>query len=299
MTRGVRERIVRFDVRQSLAGILSTSRDARERAPCVVLVNAGIVHRVGPNRLYVDIARALAAQGYTVLRFDLSGLGDSEGAAGGVSLSESAIADIKAAMEYLEQSRKATTFLIGGLCSGANYSMLASFADARVVGVLMIDPTVARTRYSTLVHLGRRLRHAATWGALLTLRHPVWRRSIGRLRNLAVVQAANAQSGRRALAQTGRDDSTGVRTLLEQAIARGVQLMLVFTGGVNHVYNYRNQLFDLLPGFDFRQQLRLEYMPETDHSVSDGASRAKLMQSIGEWMAESFDCPAAYKEEAS
>ena len=299
MTRGVRERIVRFDVRQGLVGILSTTRDARERAPCVVLVNAGIVHRVGPNRLYVDIARTLAAQGYTVLRFDLSGLCDSEVAPGGVSLNESAIADVKAAMEYLERSRKATTFLIGGLCSGANYSMLASFADARVVGVLMIDPTVARTRYSKLVHLGRRLRHAATWSALLTLRHPIWRRSIGRLRNLAVVRAANAQSGHQAPMEPGQHDSTEVRALLEQVIARGVQLMMVFTGGVNHVYNYRNQLFDLLPGFDFGQQLRLEYMPETDHSVSDGASRAKLMQSIGEWMAESFVSPVAYKEEAS
>ena len=39
----------------------------------IVLVSAGLVHRVGPNRLYVRLARRLAATGCPVLRFDLSG----------------------------------------------------------------------------------------------------------------------------------------------------------------------------------------------------------------------------------
>ena len=112
----------------------------------------------------------------------------------------------------------------------------------------------------------------------------MWRRSLTYLRSTAVVQAANGQSGQRTQREPEQPSEWQVRASLEQVIERGVQLMLVFTGGVNHVYNYRNQLFDLLPGFDFRDQLRLEFMPETDHTVSDCASRAKLLQAIGEWM---------------
>ena len=64
--------------------------------------------------------------------------------------------------------------------------------------------------------------------------------------------------------------------------------MLVFTGGVNQVYNYRDQLFDLLPGLDFRDQLRLDFMPDTDHTAGDGPGRAKLLRAIGEWMQHCF-----------
>jgi dienelactone hydrolase len=294
VTAAIRERVVRFGPQQSLAGILTAPREARHEAPHVVLVNAGIVHRVGPNRLYVEIARRLAALGYPVLRFDLSGLGDSDAIAEGASLSESAVTDIRTALDFLESSRKAASFILCGLCSGANHSMLATFVDARVAGALLIDPTTTRTRRSELVHIGRRLRHVATWGALLTLRHPAWRRSLGRLRSRAVVQAANGQSAQHALpdAQHAAQPQE-IRASLQHVIDRGVHLMLVFTGGVNHVYNYREQLFDLLPGLDFREQLRLEFMPETDHTVSDMASRARLLEAIGEWTVDAF--PAAVR----
>lgn len=285
---GTRERVVRFGAGQGLAGILSTPRVARPGAPYVVFVNAGIIHRVGPNRLYVDLARALAALGYPVLRFDLAGLGDSAVGTGGASLSESAVADVRAALDHLASARQATAFVVAGLCSGANYTLLSAFADTRVVGTLVIDPTVMRTRKSQLVHLARRLRHAGTWGALLTLRHPAWRRSLERLRSASVADAVAGQSTQRARLQGQTPSPAEVRASLARLVERGVQLMFVFTGGVNHVYNYRGQLFDLLPGFDFRQQLRLEFMPDTDHTVSDRPSRAALIGAVSDWMTHGF-----------
>ena len=50
----------------------------------------------------------------------------------------------------------------------------------------------------------------------------------------------------------------------------------------------RNQLFDLLPGVDFRQQLRLEHFPETDHVVSGGPGRTRLLDAMAEWMTQKF-----------
>jgi pimeloyl-ACP methyl ester carboxylesterase len=290
MMAGVRERVVRFGPQQSLVGILTSSKGAPSDLPHVVFVNAGIIHRVGPNRLYVDMARAVAALGYPVLRFDLAGLGDSDANLGGGSLLDSAIHDVRGAMDHLVETRQASEFLVFGLCSGANYAVLTAFVDPRVVGLMLIDPTVARTRRSAMVHVVRRLRNMSTLRELILLRHPVFRRSLGSRSNAAmsVMQAAEGQSGQRADVVVPDMGEAGVRAAMTQLIDRGVHMMIVFTGGVNHVYNYYGQLFDLLPGIDFRQQLKLEYMPETDHTVSDVSGRARFITSLSEWLQRAF-----------
>ncbi len=290
MNSGIRERVVRFGPKHSLVGILTTSKAAATELPHIVVINAGIVHRVGPNRLYVDMARSIAVLGYPVLRFDLAGLGDSDAVGGGASLVESAIHDVQHAMDHLAQTRQATQFLVFGLCSGANYAMATAFTDARVIGVMLIDPTVARTKRSLMVHAMRRLSHVSTLRELVLFRHPVFHRALGRGRSAAfsVAQAAEGQSAQRASAGMARSSAAEVRSALEALIARGLRMMLVFTGGVNHVYNYRDQLFDLLPGLDFRGQLKLQYMPDTDHTVSDAPARARLFASVRTWLTESF-----------
>ncbi len=284
--RDLRERVVRFGPADGLAGILTTHRNTSDSLPCVVLINAGIVHRVGPERLYVDLARSLAQRGYRVLRFDLSGLGDSEAMSGNHTLEESAFQDILAAMNFLAATRGATRFVLSGLCSGANYSLLASFRDARVVGALLIDPTVERTRRGMAVHIARRLFNLSTLRDLLTFRHSVYRTGVGGgPRSVVVAQAAAGQSGQRAErpAQPAHANPY-ILSSLNDALGRGLQLMMVFTGGVNHVYNYERQLYDLMPSVNFRDQLRLIYMPDTDHTVSDTVGRRRLMDSAGEWL---------------
>ncbi|HEY4303065.1 MAG TPA: alpha/beta fold hydrolase [Gemmatimonadaceae bacterium] len=291
MSGSSRERVVRFGRDQSLMGILTTPREARPGAPYVVIINAGIVHRVGPNRIYVDVARTLAAQGFSVLRFDLSGLGDSEPMATAASLGDAAVADVRAAFDFLQTSRQATRFIISGLCLGANYSFLAALADDRVSGVMVLDPTVPRTARGRLVHLRRRVMHLATLREVVTLRHPVWRRGLERLRQVAVPEFALPWGDQRVGIEKLPERSVAQKAL-QELVDRHVQLMFVFTGGVNHVYNYRDQLFDLLPGLEFRKQLRLEYMPTTDHAVSDRASRTTLLEAIGDWATTTFPAGA-------
>lgn len=295
----LRERVVRFGPADGLAGILTTNRDAQGELPHVVIVNAGIIHRVGPNRLYVDLARTMAMHGYPVLRFDLAGLGDSDVMTGGASLAESALQDVSAAFDHLGATRGATSFVIVGLCSGANYAVMTAFSEPRVIGALLVDPTVARTGRSAMIHIGRRLRNLSTLRSLLTLRHPVFRRSLGGMRSVAVAQAAAGQSGQRAErdVQPATSNST-IRAAMQQLIDRGVHLMMVFTGGVNHVYNYEGQLYDLLPGLSFRNQLKLLYMPETDHTVSDVTGRQKLLTETGKWLQSVFPSGSAVTSDA-
>jgi alpha/beta superfamily hydrolase len=281
----IRERVVRFGPDNGLAGILTTHRNTVDGLPCVVLVNAGIVHRVGPDRLYVDLARSLAIQGYKVLRFDLAGLGDSEAMTGTHSLEESAVQDILSAVNFLASTRGVTRFVLAGLCSGANYSLLASFREPRVVGALLIDPTVERTKRSYAVHIARRLFNLSTLRDLFTFRHTVYRYGLGGPRSVVVAHAAAGQSGQRAErpAQPAHANAY-ILTSLNEVLSRGIQLMMVFTGGVNHVYNYERQIYDLLPNVRFGDQLRLMYMPDTDHTVSDAVGRRRLQDAAGAWM---------------
>lgn len=288
-----RERIMRFGPDQRLVGILSAPSETRPGAPHVVFVNAGIVHRVGPNRLYVDLARKLAARGFPVLRFDLSGLGDSASLSTSASVADAAVTDVQSAFNALESSRQAKRFIVAGLCLGANYSFLTATADDRVAGVLAVDPTVARTPRGRLVHLGRRALHLATLRELVSLRHPIWRRSMARLRDAAPELAADQGARPGAGAQSSMPTRASAEAEMQRLIDRGVRLMVVFTGGVNNVYNYREQLFDLLPGLNFRDRLQLEYMPDTDHSVSDRASRATLLAAAESWASAAFPAEAA------
>jgi hypothetical protein len=51
-------------------------RNAQE-LPVFVFLSAGLLHRVGPYRLHVRLVRALAQMGFSSLRVDLAGTGDS------------------------------------------------------------------------------------------------------------------------------------------------------------------------------------------------------------------------------
>ncbi len=72
------ERPVLLGAHRSLVGI-ETSPVAPERQPkpALVILNTGIMHRIGHHRMFVSISRRLAQEGHATLRFDFSGIGDS------------------------------------------------------------------------------------------------------------------------------------------------------------------------------------------------------------------------------
>ncbi|HEY4240024.1 MAG TPA: hypothetical protein VGM88_09425 [Kofleriaceae bacterium] len=123
-----------------LFGIVS--RPSKPATRGVVLLNAGAVGRIGPNRLYVALARRLAAQGVLVLRVDQSGIGDSPARPGGeenLVYSDQAIGDALAAVAWIKNAG-AKDVAIAGLCSGAYHSLKAAVAGAPVTRVVPINP---------------------------------------------------------------------------------------------------------------------------------------------------------------
>ena len=135
------EEVIHFGQSHALVGIVTRPSHANANAelPAVVLLNAGLLHRVGPNRTYVQIARALARLGFTVLRFDFSGMGDSRPREDHLPYVQSAPAEAKEAMDWLTAHFGQKRFVMMGHCAGAGFSFLLAGQDARVVGAAVIN----------------------------------------------------------------------------------------------------------------------------------------------------------------
>lgn len=138
-------RLVAFD---GLVAMLHLPPGKISRAT-VVMFNAGAVHRVGPSRIYVEMARRLAAEGHPVLRLDLEGLGDSIRAGEGREnhpYPPTATRDARAALAYLKREHGLDRFVLLGLCSGAHTAFRAALEieDARIEQVVMINPLTFR-----------------------------------------------------------------------------------------------------------------------------------------------------------
>ena len=95
------EQIIQFSKRRGLVGVVSMpgSNNNPDKKPAVLILNAGLVHRVGPYRMHTVLARRLAEMGHLVFRFDLSNIGDSQNSNADLPYREQTIQDVKAAMD--------------------------------------------------------------------------------------------------------------------------------------------------------------------------------------------------------
>lgn len=212
------ERFVRVPGAPSLFGVLTEPRDpqARQR-PALVLLNSGSVHQVGPNRVYVELARALGAGGFASLRLDLRNLGDS---VMGTPTDENhpypatATDDSIRAAEWLSSDEGGRPVVLAGICSGAHTAFHAGLVrePRNLRGVILINPLTfywseglsldIPSDYQTIKdagYYGRALRDPGRWLALLRGQSQVGYISKFVLRHAAEVVGRSMRDGLEAL----------------------------------------------------------------------------------------------------
>ena len=126
-----------------LFGMVTESGPTGAR-PTIVLVTEGNTHHIGQARIWVDLARRLGAAGFRVLRFDLSGNGDSgtrPGQVAHVSRAVEAIDDVYQAMVGISPGAPRDVVLVG-FCSGA-YQVLEQALAHPPRGISVINPSVS------------------------------------------------------------------------------------------------------------------------------------------------------------
>jgi alpha-beta hydrolase superfamily lysophospholipase len=142
---GGRELPLRFGPNDSLFGILTEPAGLgmpdRRAETAILMLNVGGHYRIGPNRLYVKAARALAAAGYRTFRFDLTGIGDSRADVGFSSrdmYSRQCVGDVRAAIDFLA-ARGCRRFHVMGLCSGSYAAFQTALAEPRIEGQILMN----------------------------------------------------------------------------------------------------------------------------------------------------------------
>lgn len=138
----------------------------------VVVVVGGPQYRAGSHRQFVLLARHLAGAGFPVLRFDVRGMGDSDGAQRSF---ESLTPDIAAAIAALcVQQPQVQRVVLWGLCDGASAALLylQQKPDARVQGLVLLNPWVRSEASLARTHVKhyyrQRLLQREFWRKLLT-----------------------------------------------------------------------------------------------------------------------------------
>jgi exosortase A-associated hydrolase 1 len=150
---------------ETLFGILALPE--KPIALGVVVIVGGPQYRAGSHRQFVLLARALAAAGYPVLRFDYRGMGDSSGNPREFS---TVSADVNAAIGAMQSKLPAVfRFVLWGLCDGASAALLYCHEtnDARVAGLCLLNPWVRSEASLARAHVKHyyleRLRQKEFW----------------------------------------------------------------------------------------------------------------------------------------
>jgi pimeloyl-ACP methyl ester carboxylesterase len=120
--------------------------DAETPGLTLLMLNAGSIRRVGPNRMWVELGRRWAARGLVTVRLDFAGIGEAPGPENFADdplrySRDPAFGErAAAAVEPLAAGGAPPRFASVGLCSGAYWSLQAALRDPRVRATYLVNP---------------------------------------------------------------------------------------------------------------------------------------------------------------
>lgn len=220
---GVTEQPLLFECDgEQLLGVLAL---AQQPGDCgVLIIVGGPQYRAGSHRQFVLLARKLAAAGYSSLRFDYRGMGDSSGSPRDF---RHVGADIEAAVSaFLASAPQLKRIVLFGLCDAASAALMYGADLKAVTGMVLINPwvrdDVSLARVQVKHYYCARLVNAAFWSKVLR----------GEVDYRATI-AGLTKRLRTAFAGSHRDDAPGAR--FQDAMARGLRrfarpVLLILSG---------------------------------------------------------------------
>ncbi len=272
----LKEEPLQFGEGGRLFGILTVPSTPPRHAPDLpvfVLLTAGFLHRVGPLRLHVRLARELAGMGFSSLRVDLAGTGDTAPRPASMSYQRSVVEDFKGIVDVLDSRLGRPSFVLAGLCSGADNAVMLALREPRVVGMVLLDSICfpdpgfrAREIFQKYTDPARYLswlkhRFEAFTGAPPAERidPEAWRQ----WRELPTLEE--------------------LRAAFESIRSRGGRVFSVFTSQALEFYNRTGQLGQVLKVEGYRDFCVECFWPEVEHTFSLEVHRRKLVAEIKTW----------------
>ncbi len=270
------ETVIRIGRDRRLVGVLSAPERAAER-PAVLFLNAGVVHRVGPHRLHVRIARRLAGAGIASLRLDLSGLGDSPPARRALGFERQAVEDVAAGVDALSEIVGARGVVALGMCSGADLAYGAGLSDNRLSGLILLDPYAYEAPGAKIGQLTQRAANPDRW--------------IRKLKKLAAAEPADVAEDfdDRGVPAPAIDDDRDPPPRDEFArglaslTARGCAILIRYTSYVSGKIQAPEQFYRTFADVEFGPFLSVDVNGDVDHTYTEQKAQADLTEHIVSW----------------
>jgi pimeloyl-ACP methyl ester carboxylesterase len=258
----------------------------------ILLLNVGGNYRVGPNRVYVKVARDLAAAGYSVLRMDVSGIGDSridEGFSSDSMYRDYATADVSAAIDMLQKRGYKRVFLLG-ICSGAYLAFQTALQDPRVNGQMIVNARLLewdaekngpwqasmQQYYKSTRYYRQALFRGDVYARLL--RGEVNVRGIAR----RLTDLASARVRRVLDRLLGRPPQEGVLAKMKHLSARGVDTLVAMSEEDDGLDYMQFHLGSGGSKMRSHANFRMVLVEESDHTFSTVASQRALLRVVRE-----------------
>jgi hypothetical protein len=282
----ITERVIAFGVSGALHGVLTepAPRLRLEGAPGVLFWNVGTNHHIGPHRVFVELARSLAELGFSSLRFDTSGLGDSAASRDDTRPdTERNRSDVREAIAALKKQRGLERVVLVGFCSSVDAAHAVAVESPEVAGVVYLEGYQYRTP-GFYLRYGSRLLERNRWERLLRLKYP------------QVFGEPEALHDRALERETVfiRDYPTPEQLTADVRgmVARGVRLLWVYSGGDTN-YSYEEQFFDFVKAPELKGKLDIVFYPNADHTFYLVEHRARVMNEVVSWLQREFAKPTS------
>ena len=256
----------------------------------ILLLNAGAVHHIGPNRLYVRFARQCAAQGATVVRMDLSGIGDTPPRAdtpANIVYAPYLHDDIALAIASLAARFDTHDIHCVGMCSGAYYALKAAMRGQPLRSVTIINPlTYALEEPALEDQPQHRVSSEASRYRRVALRLSSWRKllrgevqvraALGILANRALHLGDSAyRNARRTLGIPVRDD---LGAQIRAVAAQDIRLRFIFSASDPGHAMLQEQAGGEVRQLQRRRLLTIDMIDGADHTFTSRCSQQALLQ---------------------
>lgn len=287
------ERAMLFGSTRSLVGVVTYPDGNRidTGRPALIMLNAGVVHRVGPQRFHVSLARQMAGQGFVAIRFDFSGIGDSPVRADHLPYAESAILEVQEVMDSIFELTGIQRFCVMGLSSGSVVSLLTALKDPRVVGVGILNPAFeasddwvrhVENRSASRIYLQNFLK-ADSWRKLLTGKTNY--RRLGR-----ALWHRLSHMGRRV--EAVKSVVEGVKPSMTALLERDIQILFLFSQkdrSIDHMEEVLGSGWEKNAG----SNVTTVSIPDANHTFSSPVHMGRAIEEIESWMLRCWPPEAA------
>ncbi len=296
-----------------LFGILHQPSSNGGKKVGIILLNTGLQYRPIWHGFNVKLARFLTLLGYSVLRFDTHGIGDSEGEIDSVNSIKAEdfhdaiqtglfVSDTNLAISFFKNQTGVEDLFLIGPCGGALTSMIAASQDTRIKGVAYIAGPInlQSSEFTLTMHprdakkaLAIRIRKVCDPRAIYRfLKGSSDRKIVFEAFKVRMQTILNKGS----FLREQKDDMTEKGLLFNWVFleafksfsSRGGRTLFLMPEDDRGTWGFR-ELFEkryLTPGNEFQGSFQLHYVPKANHIFALEESQRYVFENVTFWLSE-------------